>query len=58
MRAFVFLRHNKTMNPRRTVLFFVAAMLAGTVLAQDKPQMNLPRVKLQAGITRAPAICR
>jgi uncharacterized membrane protein (UPF0127 family) len=50
MRAFVFLGHNKTMNPRRTALFFVAAMLAGTVLAQDKPQMNLPRVKLQAGM--------
>lgn len=32
------------------VLALAAALLAGPALAQDQPQMNLPRVKLTAGM--------
>ena len=38
------------MKSRRTALFLTLALLAVTAQAQDQPQLNLPRVKLQAGM--------
>lgn len=38
------------MNPIRLLLSTLLVTLAGPALAQDKPQMDLPRVKLSAGM--------
>lgn len=50
MRAFGFLRHNLRMNARRTTIALVLSLVAAATLAQGQPQLNLPRVKLQAGM--------
>ena len=50
MRAFVFLSHNKTMKFLPARFFWLLWLLAGIAHAQGQPQMNLPRIKLQAGM--------
>lgn len=50
LRAFVFLRHNKTMKSLRTFSVVLVWLLAGLVQAQEQPQLNLPRARLQAGM--------
>ncbi len=51
MRAFLFLSHNENMNQRRNALFLLLWVFGALpALAQDQPQLNLPRVKLQAGM--------
>jgi uncharacterized protein len=49
-RAFAFLQHNKTMKTLRTAMLLLVWLLAGTASAQDQPQTNLPRARLQAGM--------
>jgi len=49
-RAFVFLRHNKTMSAFRTTFVCLIWLLSGVAQAQEQPQMNLSRARLQAGM--------
>jgi hypothetical protein len=44
------LRQNQTMKNLATLLLSFALLCSGTSFAQDAPQMDLPRVKLGAGM--------
>ncbi len=49
-RAFLFLFHNRVMKKYALVALCMVSLWWGPAAAQDRPQINLPRVKLQAGM--------
>ena len=49
-RAFLFLFHNRLMKNHALVALWLVVLWWGPAVAQDQPQLNLPRVKLQAGM--------
>ena len=49
-RAFLFLLHNRPMKIHAFLALCLVGLWCGQSVAQDRPQLNLPRVKLQAGM--------
>ena len=49
-RASLFVSHNGAMQHRIFRLIWLLGLVAGSALAQEQPQLTLPRVKLQAGL--------
>ena len=49
-RAFLILFHNCSMKQKLSGLLWLSVLFSVAALAQDQTQLNLPRVKLQAGM--------